>query len=43
VSQPETCEDRGYACCALTPPDPTENYAEWYRNHLTAWQERTTA
>lgn len=37
----ETCEDREYACCDLTPPpaEPTEvSYVAWYDAHVAAFK-----
>jgi len=32
----QTCEDRGYACCDLTPPGE-EPAPDWYDLHVEAW------
>jgi hypothetical protein len=42
--QPETCEDRDYRCCELTPMPASatemtgEEYNAWYDRHLAAWR-----
>lgn len=35
----ETCFDRDYECCDLTPPDHNLTYDEWYDRHVEAWRE----
>jgi hypothetical protein len=34
----ETCFDRDYECCDLTPPPDGLRYDEWYDAHVEAWK-----
>ena len=45
ITEWETCEDRAYECCDLTPPigadgsgdQTTAEYEDWYDDHVTRW------
>jgi hypothetical protein len=36
--QPETCEDRGWVCCDMMPPEDGEDYRAWYDRHVESYR-----